>query len=103
VDGQYRHAMTKSAMLNTLALDRTSLFRREQMAAAVAEEDAIDFAIEVFRELDYQNLLYGRVDLVGSAEGWMLMELELVEPSLFLTYDPVTATKLAQAIKARLV
>jgi glutathione synthase/RimK-type ligase-like ATP-grasp enzyme len=103
VDGKYRHAMTKSAMLNTVALDRTSLFRREQMAPAVAEADAIDFALEIFRELDYEDLLYSRVDLVGNAEGWMLMELELVEPSLFLTYDPLTATKLAQAIRARLV
>lgn len=103
VDGQYCHAMTKSAMLNTLALDRNSLFRREQMASAVAEDDAIDFAIAVLRELGYDHLLYARVDLVGTSEGWMLMELELAEPSLYLSYDPATAVKLAQAIKQRLV
>jgi glutathione synthase/RimK-type ligase-like ATP-grasp enzyme len=103
VDGQFRHAMTKSAMLNTLALDRDSLYRRQQMASAVAESDAIDFAFEIFRELGYESLLYGRVDLVGTSEGWMLMELELVEPALYLLYDPLTATKLAQAIKVRLV
>lgn len=102
VDGKYCHAMTKSAMLNTAALDRTSLFRREQMASASGEDDAISFALDIFDQLEYKDLLYSRVDLVGTSEGWMLMELELVEPSLFLSYDPLTATKLAQAIKARL-
>jgi len=102
VDGKYCHAMTKPAMLNTLALDRHSLFRREHMSAAAGEDDAIAFALDIFRKLGYEKLLYGRVDLVGTAEGWMLMELELVEPSLFLTYDPLTATKLAQAIRSRL-
>jgi glutathione synthase/RimK-type ligase-like ATP-grasp enzyme len=102
VDGKYCHAMTKSAMLNTLALDRHSLFRREQIAPAAGEDDAVTFALDIFRELDYSDLLYARVDLVGDAQGWMLMELELVEPSLYLTYDPLTAIKLAQAIKGRL-
>jgi glutathione synthase/RimK-type ligase-like ATP-grasp enzyme len=103
VDGNFAHAMTKGAMLNTVALDRHSLFRRAQMTRAVAEDDAVAFATNVLRELGWADLLYGRVDLVGSSEGWMLMELELVEPSLFLSYEHATATKLAQAIKRRLI
>jgi glycosyltransferase A (GT-A) superfamily protein (DUF2064 family) len=48
-------------------------------------------------------LLYARVDLVGYEGGWAVMELELVEPSLFLSYDEAAPVKLAQAIKRRAI
>ena len=42
---------------------------------------------------------YGRVDLVQDERGeWQLMELELIEPELWLRYHPPSATKFAQAI-----
>jgi hypothetical protein len=34
-------------------------------------------------------------------DGWAVMELELVEPSLFLAFDPSAATRLAAAIARR--
>jgi glutathione synthase/RimK-type ligase-like ATP-grasp enzyme len=102
VDGDFCHAMTKSAMLNTPAPDRHQLFRREQMARANAEPDAVEFAEHVLEDLGYADLLYARVDLVGFEGGWAVMELELVEPSLFLSYDLATAARLAQAIKRRI-
>jgi glutathione synthase/RimK-type ligase-like ATP-grasp enzyme len=43
--------------------------------------------------------VYARVDLVESARGPLLMELELIEPDLFLT--PTAAAKLAAALLAR--
>jgi glutathione synthase/RimK-type ligase-like ATP-grasp enzyme len=103
VDGEFTHAMTKSAMLNTPASDRDMLFRHEQMAKAEVEPDAVDFAQRVLSDLGYQRLLYARVDLVGYEGGWAVMELELVEPSLFLSYDATAAVKLAQAIKRRAI
>jgi glutathione synthase/RimK-type ligase-like ATP-grasp enzyme len=47
-------------------------------------------------------LLYGRVDLVPGADGPVVMELELVEPDLFLGYAPGAAERLARAIASRL-
>jgi glutathione synthase/RimK-type ligase-like ATP-grasp enzyme len=42
---------------------------------------------------------YGRVDLVQDEQGeWQLMELELIEPELWLRYHPPSATKFARAI-----
>ena len=38
---------------------------------------------------------------LGYAGGWAVMELELVEPSLFLSYDEVAPVLLAQASKRR--
>ena len=47
-------------------------------------------------------LLYARVDLVAGEHGapW-LMELELIEPSLYLGWCPASAERLADAIVAR--
>ncbi len=42
---------------------------------------------------------YGRVDLVQDETGqWALMELELIEPELWLRYHPPSAAKFARAI-----
>jgi len=50
------------------------------------------------------RLLYGRVDLARNDEGKpMIMELELIEPSLFLVQHPPALARLAQAIVNRVV
>ncbi len=102
IDGSFSHAMTKSAMLNVTQLDRNELFRLDSMVSAEGEPDAIAFAEKVLATKGFSHLLYARVDLVRLDEQWAIMELELVEPSLFLAYDEGAATRLAQAIAARL-
>jgi hypothetical protein len=50
-----------------------------------------------------KQLLYARVDLIPGPDGTpMLIELELAEPSLFLLHAPAAASRLADAIVARL-
>ena len=102
IDGAFSHAMTKAAMLNVSALDRNALFRREQMSLAEAEPDAVAVARELLSDERFADLLYARVDLVHLEDGWALMELELVEPSLFLGYHEPAAHALAAAIERRL-
>jgi len=51
----------------------------------------------------YKRQLYARVDLVKMDEGWAVMELEMVEPSLFLAYDERAPRRLADALRERLV
>jgi glutathione synthase/RimK-type ligase-like ATP-grasp enzyme len=102
IDGAFSHAMTKAAMLNTNELDRTALFRREQMSRAEAEPEALAVAEAIFTDPRFTDLLYARVDLVKGATGWAVMELELVEPSLFLTFDDTAADRLSAAIARRL-
>ncbi|HUY42820.1 MAG TPA: hypothetical protein VMU98_03535 [Acidimicrobiales bacterium] len=102
IDGRFSHAMTKGAMLNVTQLDRNALYRREQMSRSGAEADALAAARRAFDAKGFSDLLYARVDLVHTAEGWALMELELVEPSLFLSYDESAPARLADAIRARL-
>jgi hypothetical protein len=102
IDGQFSHALTKGAMLNVAEVDRNALFRREQMSNASPEAESLAFANGVLAEPLFDDLLYARADLVLTDEGWAVMELELVEPSLFLTYDEQAAGKLARAIRRRL-
>jgi len=102
IDGTFSHAMTKGAMLNVTQLDRNALFRREQMEPAVGEPEALSVADGVLKDFGFDNLLYARVDLVKTDAGWAVMELELVEPSLFLSFYQPAAERLAQAIKRRI-
>jgi glutathione synthase/RimK-type ligase-like ATP-grasp enzyme len=101
IDGAYSHAMTKGAMLNVSALERSHLFRRNQMEPTTAEPDAISFAEAVLAAKGFSHLLYARVDLVKMDDAWAIMELELVEPSLFLTFYEEAATSLAKATAKR--
>jgi hypothetical protein len=102
IDGAFSHAIRKNAMLHVDQVDRHSLFRLEQLTSIDPEPDAVAFAKSLMSEPPFHDLLYGRVDLVHGPEGWAVMELELVEPSLFLSYDERAAGRLASAIKGRL-
>jgi hypothetical protein len=73
------------------------------MSLATAEPDAVAFAEAVLDEGAFRGILYARVDLVKMDEGWAVMELEMVEPSLFLAYDERAPRRLADALRERLV
>ena len=53
------------------------------------------------RTANATDLLYARVDLVRHRGQWLLMELELTEPSLFLTFSPTCVDALVHAIARR--
>lgn len=48
-----------------------------------------------------QTVLYGRADFLIADHGLQLIELELVEPSLFFRHGPHAADRLADAVAAR--
>lgn len=48
------------------------------------------------------ELLYARVDVVGLVDQPLLMEVELIEPELFLPFAPGSADALARAVVASL-
>jgi glutathione synthase/RimK-type ligase-like ATP-grasp enzyme len=102
IDGQYSHAMTKAAMLNVTAAERDFLWRRQQMSLVEGEPDAVDYATHVLTTLGYSDLLYARVDLVATIRGWLVMELEMVEPALFLTFKEGASDALAAGILRRI-
>jgi len=101
LDGEFSHAMTKRAHLKVAPAQRDGAFRNGQMSRADAEPAALDLARSLLSGR-FADLAYGRVDLVHTPAGWQLMELELVEPALYLTHAPEAASRLARAIARRI-
>ncbi|MDP9065023.1 MAG: hypothetical protein M3O06_04050 [Pseudomonadota bacterium] len=64
--------------------------------------EEIDFGARVLQAARAGSLPFARVDLLPSADGLLLMELELIDPSLFLTRNPKAAQRLAAALYRRL-
>jgi hypothetical protein len=69
---------------------------------ASADELAVAAAALALAPGGPDGLLYARIDLVGSETEPLVMELELIEPDLFLSYSPGSVELLAKAIIARL-
>jgi glutathione synthase/RimK-type ligase-like ATP-grasp enzyme len=48
------------------------------------------------------DLVYARVDLMSWEDAWVVSELELIEPGLYLDVDPANADRFAAAVAGRL-
>lgn len=105
VGGAYSHTIRKGPLLASGgAAEIEQLWRPEQIeprepsAAERALADRVLAAVPGGPD----RLLYARVDLLpGPAGEPVLIEVELAEPSLFLTAVPAAAGRLAGAIRAR--
>jgi glutathione synthase/RimK-type ligase-like ATP-grasp enzyme len=95
IQGQYTHAV-KRVPFNCGNTPDTSDFDH----SATPEE--IAFALQVLTAAGAGDTPFARVDLLPSADGLLVMELELLDPSLFLTRNPPAARRLALALRARL-
>ena len=107
LDGVFSHAIGKGAMLPAGMVhpaDGYRLYVEERIEAreASAAELAVgDQVMRLLRAWFGADLLYARVDLLPTPAGPLLIELELTEPSLFLSYDAKAADRLAEAIAVR--
>lgn len=92
IDGQYSHALTRRVPLPA-ATDRMVFYldeRLEPATATAAERTTAESALACAPD----ELLYGRVDLLGGA----VLELEVTEPSLYLEFGPDAAERFADAV-----
>lgn len=93
IDGELTHAVRKQARFGSDAEHVST----EPVPIA---EDERAFAAKALAPYG-KRLLYARVDVARDEDGSLrLMELELVEPSLFLTQSPAALKRLAAAIAA---
>jgi hypothetical protein len=111
--GEFSHAVRKAALLEigmalvTAAFKQESMQPREATPAEVAVAGRfLDAVQSTGAGVARSDLLYARVDLVPGADGSpVLLELELSEPSMFLTLDgsdgEAAAARFAAAIAAR--
>lgn len=104
VDGGFSHAARKGAILPPGGAEPGAghdLYAAESITACAAS--AAELAVgEHVLSLVQGTPLYARVDLLPTADGPLVLELELAEPSLFLAHSPGAAATFARAITARL-
>ncbi len=94
IDGKFSHAIRKSAFQHLAVAGEAGEARVQ------ATESEIEFGRRVLTFLP-ETPLYARVDMVPDRYGrQLLLELELIEPSLFLQVEPGAAEKFADAVQA---
>jgi hypothetical protein len=100
--GSFSHAVIKRAATGDYRVQSEHGGRVEAIAPDRATLDAADKALAVAASLGHGDLAYARVDGVACAVRFLIMELELIEPFLFLAGQPQAAERLARHLAERL-
>ena len=106
VGGAFSHSVRKAAILEPGAAAETDeLWRPEKITGRTATAAEQELAERILAAVPggAGRLLYARVDLLPGPDGTpVLIELELAEPSLFLSVVPGSADRFAAAIRRSL-
>lgn len=108
IDGEFSHAARKAAILEPgtgiqgkASNDSGARGKITATTPTTAELAVAEFALASAPH--HGDLLYGRVDLLPGPDGEpVVVELELTEPGLFLSWGPGSTEHLAAAIARRL-
>ena len=93
--GAFSHAVSKRPQAGEFRV-------QERLGGRIARVDPPPELVEhaqALLETHAPGCLYARVDAVVTGERFVLMEVELVEPSLYLEHHPPSAQAFAQAIR----
>ncbi len=103
IDGTYSHAIRKGPLLQRGADSTDALFAPERIDAREPSADERELAAHVVSKIPQQSqILYARIDLLRDGQGApRLLELELVEPSLFFAHGGGSARRMAVGIVER--
>ncbi len=102
IEGRFSHAIRKGPLLRLGHESTTQLFAVEDITARLPSDAERAVAQQVLAALPPPVPLYARVDLLPAPTGPLLLELELVEPSLFFATAPGAADRLTEAALRRL-
>ena len=100
IDGKFSHAFAKGALLAQEKNMSGGLYAEEEIGVrqATAEQLLIGERAVKWLTSRFGKLLYARVDLLPTAQGPVIIEIELTEPSLYLLLHPNAASELANAL-----
>ena len=103
-DGTFSHAIRKGPLLKRGEGSTTGLYAEETIEPRTPSADELAIAQSALAAIPFEKpLLYARVDLIRDGEGAArLLELELVEPSVFAAHADGVAERFAQAMLRRL-
>jgi hypothetical protein len=93
-DGKFSHAVVKKTKPNDFRMGDSVMLQKPP--------DIILQQVQKIMETIEPPLVYARVDGISIDGYFVLMELELVEPYLYLEHDPDASQRFAQAILANL-
>jgi glutathione synthase/RimK-type ligase-like ATP-grasp enzyme len=98
--GQFSHAVLKTPKSGDF---RSQPDYDAHLRVLTPPPEALQLAQSAIDFIGRDRLLYARVDMVRAEDGgFCLMELELIEPDLYLTYDPEAAMRFKDAVEAAL-
>ena len=102
-DGEFSHAIRKGPLLKRGEGSTTGLYAEEAIEPRTPTADELAVAQRAIAAIPFrQPLLYARVDLIRDDDGApRLLELELVEPSVFAAHANGVAARFAGAIMRR--
>ena len=100
IDGKFSHAFAKGPLLAQAKNMSGGLYAEEEIGVRqpTAEQLLIGERAVKWLTSRFGKLLYARVDLLPTAQGPVIIEIELTEPSLYLLLHPPAAMQLAKAI-----
>jgi glutathione synthase/RimK-type ligase-like ATP-grasp enzyme len=100
IDSKFSHAFAKGPLLAQAKNMSGGLYAEEEIGVRqpTAEQLLIGERAVKWLTSRFGNLLYARVDLLPTAQGPVIIEIELTEPSLYLLLHPQAATELAHAL-----
>jgi len=104
-DGVFSHSITKGPMLTDEGQRPLvdDLYVMENIDHREASDAQRDVAQRALATVPGGIPLYARVDLIDDDDGNpIVLELELIEPSLFFAFDPAAADRFVEAIRTRL-
>lgn len=100
--GRFSHAIRKGPLLVRDGEATSALFAPEAITPREPSSAEIEVAHRALAAIPGGAPLYARVDLLPSADGPQLLELELTEPSLFFDHAPGSAERFVAAIESSL-
>lgn len=89
IDGTFSHAVRKAPFNSSTVTTSERIYD--------LTEDDLGFVSDIVEGLE-RTPAYARVDVVPTANGTLLMELELIEPTLYLGLQPAAAEQLADCV-----
>jgi glutathione synthase/RimK-type ligase-like ATP-grasp enzyme len=100
INGKFSHAFAKGPLLAQAKNMSGGLYAEEEIGVRqpTAEQLLIGERAVKWLLSRFGKLLYARVDLLPTAHGPVIIELELAEPSLYLLLHPDAATDFAHAL-----
>ncbi len=98
--GRFSHAIRKGPLLQRDGSATAALFAPEAITPREPSSAEIEVAHRALAAIPGGAPLYARVDLLPSADGPQLLELELTEPSLFFDHAPGSAERFVAAIES---